>query len=175
MWVKGVIDTDAGDVTIASTVISSEEKREHIKSRISAYRDSYKVEPGIYAIGSPDKQSDVLVTANYKLTFDHLREAVDGLDAWVLVLDTDGVNVWCAAGKGTFSTKELTASVLNVDLDKIVSHRRLILPQLGAVGVSAHEVKEATGFRVQYGPVRATDIKQYLGSGRKATDEMRRI
>ena len=42
-----------------------------------------------------------------KLSFDILRRELKGLNAWVLVLDTKSINVWCAAGKGTFSTNEL--------------------------------------------------------------------
>ena len=54
------------------------------------------------------------------------------------------------------------------------SHRRLILPQLGAPGVAAHSVKEQSGFRVIYGPIKATDLPAFLEAGRKATPAMRR-
>jgi len=54
-------------------------------------------------------------------------------------------------------------------------HRKLVLPQLGAPGVSAHEVTKQTGFSVVYGPVRAKDIKAFLDSGFKATEEMRTV
>jgi len=115
------------------------------------------------------------VTANYKLTFDALRKELTDLDVWVLVLDTKGVNVWCAAGKGTFGTTELLNRLAIVQLEKVVSHKTLILPQLGAPGVSAHEVQKSSGFKVIYGPVRANDIKAFIRSGMKATDEMRTV
>ncbi|MDH3284405.1 MAG: hypothetical protein OEQ13_06655, partial [Acidobacteriota bacterium] len=70
--------------------------------RWSIGRGRYRVEPGLYRIGRPGPTSPVLVTANYKLTFDALRSELDGVDAWILVLETRGVNVWCAAAKGTF-------------------------------------------------------------------------
>src|SRR5512138_3296020 len=117
-------------------------------------RNNYRVDPGLYAVGSPDSTSDVFVTANYKLSFDTLRKNLTGINGWILVLDTKGVNVWCAAGKGNFGTRELVARLKQVDLAEIVSHRKLILPQLGATGVAAHKVKEETGFNVHYGPVR---------------------
>ena len=41
--------------------------------------------------------------------------------------------------------------------------------------VSAKNVKERSGFRVIYGPVRAADIPAFLAAGMKATDRMRRI
>jgi acetyl-CoA decarbonylase/synthase complex subunit gamma len=138
-------------------------------------RNGYKVDPRLYAVGDPTPDSPVLVTANYKLSFDRLRSQLSGRDAFVLVLDTKGVNVWCAAGKGTFGTSELVKRVEQVRLAEVVSHHRLILPQLGATGVSAHEVRDRTGWRVTYGPVRAEDLPAFLDARMKATPEMRRV
>ncbi len=145
------------------------------KVRWDIGRMSYRVTPGLYAVGSPNGESPVMVTANYKLTFDRLRSELTGLSAWILVLDTRGINVWCAAGKGTFSTRELEQKLMQVKLGEVVSHRTLILPQLAASGVSAHEVREATGFTVRYGPVRARDIPAYLANGMRKDDAMRRV
>jgi acetyl-CoA decarbonylase/synthase complex subunit gamma len=118
-------------------------------------------------------KSHVLVTANYKMSFDRLREALPGRDAWLLVLDTNGINVWCAAGKGTFGTEGLVRRIMTSGLDKVVSHGKLILPQLSAPGVAAHLVKKFSGFKVYYGPIRASDIPAYLEAGLKATPDMR--
>lgn len=138
-------------------------------------RMDYKVEPGLYCVGTPDENSPVLVTANYKMTFDRLREQLTELNLWIVVLDTDGVNVWCAAGKGTFGTEELVYRLSEIQLDKIVSHRTIILPQLGAVGVAAHEVLKQSGFKVVYGTIRAKDIKEFLSNGMIATEKMRTV
>jgi hypothetical protein len=135
----------------------------------------YTVDPGLYAVGKPDANSPVLVSANYKLTFDTLRKNLGGISCWVLILDTKGVNVWCAAGKGTFGTDELVERIAVVNLSKIVAHRNLILPQLGAPGISANEISRRTGFTVIYGPVRANDIREFLSSGYKATKKMRTV
>ena len=145
------------------------------KCRVSGFRNSYLVKPGLYAIGEPDGDSDVMVSANYKLSFDHLRRAIKGMNAWILVLDTKGINVWCAAGKGTFGTTELIKRVNATKLKSRLNHRRLIVPQLGAVGVAAHEVRKGTGFKVHYGPVFARDIKAYIKDGYKADKTMRKI
>lgn len=135
----------------------------------------YVVEPGLYAVGNPDSNSVVLVSANYKMSFDRLRSELTGFSAWILVVDTDGINVWCAAGKGTFGTEEVVRRIEIVKLSEIVDHRRLVLPQLAAPGVSAHEVKKLSGFSVTYGPVRAEDLPAFLAAGMKATEEMRRV
>jgi len=136
---------------------------------------SYAVEPGLYAVGEPGRDSPVLVSANYKLTFDTLRKNLGGLDCWLLILDTKGINVWCAAGKGTFGTDELVRRIETSGLSDYVSHKKLLLPQLGATGVSAQEVARRSGYYVDYGPVRATDIKDYIAAGYKATKEMRTV
>jgi CO dehydrogenase/acetyl-CoA synthase delta subunit len=138
-------------------------------------RMRYQVEPGLYRVGEPAPESPVLVTANYKLTVDTVRRALTGLDVWLLILDTKGVNVWCAAGKGTFGTAELVHRLQLTRLAQVVTRRRLIVPQLGAVGVAAHEVQRLTGFTVRYGPVLARDIPAYLRAGLRATPAMRRV
>jgi hypothetical protein len=133
----------------------------------------YAVDPGLYAVGNPDGESPVLVTANYKMSFDMLREALPNRNAWILVLDTKGINVWCAAGKGTFGTTELVNRIASSGLPRIVSHQELIVPQLSGPGVAAHEVKRLSGFKVIYGPIRAADLPNFLDRGFKATPEMR--
>lgn len=174
-WVTGEIKTNAGLVPMVSTKLVFDDTLGAWKVRWGINRMNYKINPGIYSVGSPDKDSIVLVTANYKLTFDALRKELQGLNAWILVLDTKGINVWCAAGKGTFGTKELVNRISKTRLHEIVAHRTLILPQLGAPGVSAHEVTRYTGFRVIYGTVRAKDLKAFINSGMKATDEMKTV
>ncbi len=133
----------------------------------------YTVAHGLYALGEPDEKSPVFVTANYKMSFDKLREALPGRDAWILALDTQGINVWCASGKGTFGTMELVGRIELSGLSKIVSHRELILPQLSGPGVAAHRVKKSSGFKVIYGPIRSKDLPAFLDTGFKATSEMR--
>lgn len=174
-WITGEIGTEAGNVPQVSTKLTFQDTLGTWKIRWGIGRMSYKVNPGIYAIGKPDKSSPVLVTANYKLTFDTLRKELDGLQVWLLVLDTKGINVWCAAGKGTFGTTELIRRIEKTGLSGIVAHKTLILPQLGAPGVSAHVVSKNTGFKIVYGPVRAEDIKEFLASGMVATEEMRSV
>lgn len=175
LWATAWHKTPLGRVPVASTRLTWRDRMEHVRARTSAFREHFIVLPGLYAVGSPDAGSPVVVSANYKLSFDHLRRNMEDMDAWVLVLDTRGINVWCAAGKGTFGTAEVVARVREAGLDQVVTHRRLILPQLAAPGVAAHEVRQGSGFRVHYGPVRASDLRAYMDAGMKADDEMRRV
>ena len=158
-----------------STVLSFKDRLGTWKTRWGWGRMRYTVRPGLYAVGNPTAESHVFVTANYKLSFDRLRSNLTGRDGWIMVLDTKGINVWCAAGKGTFGTDEIINRIEAVKLSEVVSHKKLILPQLGAPGVKAHEVKERTGFGIVYGPVRAEDLPEFLDARLKATPEMRRV
>ena len=155
----------------ASTTLTTNDTIGAIKMRLGIGRMSYAIPPGLYAIGNPTGDSDVLVSANYKLTFDTLRKNLDGLDIWILILDTNGINVWCAAGKGTFGTNELINRIQVANLSQYVTHKNLIVAQLGAVGISAHEVTKATGYNVIYGPVRASDIKAFIAADYTKTKE----
>ncbi|MCE5211389.1 MAG: acetyl-CoA synthase subunit gamma [Deltaproteobacteria bacterium] len=172
-FVSGFVDTPAGRLPQVASALVWQDHRGTIRARLGAARMEYKINPGLYALGTPDENSPVFVSANYKMSFDRLRSSLKERSGWILVLDTKGINVWCAAGKGTFGTDELVRRIEISGLKKVVSHRKLILPQLGAPGVAAYKVKQRSGFMVQYGPVRAEDLPAYLDAGLKATAQMR--
>lgn len=174
-WIDGSIKTPAGKIPRVTTVLKFKDNSDTLKVRWGLGRMQYAVSPGLYAVGSPKPESPVLVSANYKMSFDCLRSNLHGRDAWILVLDTKAVNVWCSAGKGTFGTDELVSRLQSTRLKEVVSHNKLILPQLSATGVSAHQVKNMSGFKVIFGPVRAEDIPAFIDAGMKATPEMRRV
>ena len=174
-FVTGTLETPAGPVAQVSREITRSDRLGTWRRRWGFGRGDYRVPPGLYALGTPDAAAPVLVTANYKLTFDELRSSLDGLDAWLLATDTRGINVWCAAGKGTFCAEEVARVIRETRLTEIVEHRRLILPQLAAPGVAAHRVKEACGFRAVFGPLRAADLPAFLAAGMKADPEMRQV
>lgn len=174
-WVIGEVKTPSGPVKKISGEWTRKDSWGQFKARISSFRMDYTVDPGLYAIGDPDENSDVLVGANYKLSFDILRRELHGLNAWIMVLDTKGINVWCAAGKGTFGTEELISKIHQSGIADIVRHKKIIVPQLGAPGINSPHVKRITDFRVLFGPVQASDIKGYIDNGHRATEEMRTI
>ena len=158
-----------------ATTLTAKDRWETVKVRLGIGRMNYKIDPGLYSAGKPNSSSPVLVSSNYKLTFDALRKNLAGLDCWLVILDTKGVNVWCAAGKGLFGTDEVISRIKECGLSNLVTHTKVILPQLGASGVNAQEVRKQTGFSVIFGPVRACDIKEFIASGFTATDQMRTV
>ncbi len=165
-WITGWQMTLTGPVPTIATHLTFRDTLDRWKARWGIGRMRLIVTPGLYAAGRPGPEDIVLVTANYKPSFDALRSELDGMNAWILVLDTKGVNVWCAAGKGTFGTEELVRRIAASRLKEVVSHRTVILPQLGAPGVAGHEVKALSGFKVTFGPIRARDLKAFLAAGK---------
>jgi len=161
-------------ISTATSTITFANRFDHFLARWGVNRMGHTVTPGLYRLGNPDTDSPVFASANYTLSFDALRSALTGIDAYILVLDTKGINVWCAAGKGTFGTAELVRSIGYTDLAHVVRHRTIILPQLGAPGISWPEVMRRSEFKVEYGPVRATDLPRYLKT-HTATPEMRNV
>ncbi|MGA2547911.1 MAG: mercury methylation corrinoid protein HgcA [Rectinemataceae bacterium] len=174
-YVTGYKEVGGRFVPAVSTRLSARDRLGDWGVRWDIGRNDYKVAPGLYAVGDPDPSSPLLVTANYKLSFDRLRMELGGIDAWIVVLDTKGVNVWCAAGKGSFGTAELLDKIERLRLGEIVSHKVLILPQLGAPGVSAPEIARVSRFRPIWGPVRAADLPAFIAAGMKKTDAMRLV
>jgi hypothetical protein len=173
-FIIGSVQTPVGDMPKISSDLGWPDYWGSVKARWGVGRMHYTVDTGLYALGEPNERSPVLVTANYKMSFDRLREALSNRPAWILVLDTKGINVWCAAGKGTFGTDELARRVEFSQLNRVVSHRELILPQLAGPGVAAQKVKKFIGFKVIFGPIQATDLPAFLDAGMKATPNMRR-
>jgi len=174
-FVERFVETPVGQTPQVKAGLGMEDWLGSIRARLGISRNRYRIAPGLYSVGAACADSAVLVTANNKLSFDALRRELAGVDAWILVLDTRGVNVWCAAGKKTFGTEEVIRQVQRTRLLEIVNHRQLIFPQLGAPGVAAHRVRKACGFAVIWGPIRARDLREFLAAGRQATPVMRQL
>jgi NAD-dependent dihydropyrimidine dehydrogenase PreA subunit len=125
-------------------------------------------------VGSPGRMSPVFLTGNYDLTVRRVLRALRGLDVYLLVAPSHGVNVWCASSGGHLTTHQVVTAVKVARLEDKVTHRELILPQLAATGVDGKEVRRRTGWIVRFGPAHAADIPVYLESGKVKTEEMRR-
>ncbi len=133
-----------------------------------------QVKPGVYAVGEPGRDSPLLVTGNFELTVRRLVRAIEGeLDAWILVVDSGGINVWCAAGGGFLTADKIIGALHISGLSEVLEHHAIILPQLCANGVEGWRIREQTGWGVHWGPVRAEDIPDYIARGRKKTENMR--
>lgn len=134
----------------------------------------WPTQSGLIRVGHPERDAPVLVTCNYDLTVRRVLRALRSLDAYLLVAPTKGINVWCGAAGGYFTSHQIISVLRTSGIGELVDHRRLILPQLSATGVERKLVEERTGWHVVFGPVYASDIPAYLASGKK-TDDMRQV
>ncbi len=125
----------------------------------------FACEPETVAVGNPDKSSPVLVTCNFDYTVRQIKDYLEKvrLDCFLLVVNTKGTNVWCAAAEGIFTTETVLAHLKVYNVKELVNHTRLILPQLSVAGVKRKALKEH-GWEGIYGPVYFTDLKEFLNT-----------
>ena len=135
----------------------------------------HRAPTGLLRLGDPDRSSPVLLTGNFTLTVRRLRDAIDGLDAWLLVANSHGINVWCAAGGGHLTHHDVIAVLRTSRIADRVDHRELMLPQLAATGVERRPIEEATGWRVHWGPGRLEELPAVLGRGGPVHGSERRM
>ncbi len=129
---------------------------------------------GIIRIGNPNRNSPVLLTGNFHLTVTRVKQALNGLDAYLLVANSRGINVWCAATGGHFTNHDVISILKVSGIENLVDHRHVILPQLAGTGVEATVIKKKTGWQVTWGPVYARDIPQFLKNDLKKDVLMRK-
>ena len=134
----------------------------------------FSTKTGLRAIGSPGPDAPVLVTCNFDLTVRRVVKALEGMDCYLLVAASHGINVWCAAGGGMFNAHSVTSVVKTSRIAEKVDHRTLILPQLSAPGIDVARVEQETGWHCRFGPAYATDIPAYVVANLEKTDDMRR-
>jgi len=130
---------------------------------------------GLVRIGRPGRDSPVLLTGNFRLTVERVVRCVKGIDAYLLVANSRGVNVWCAATGGLLGNHDVVSVLKTSGVGDLVAHRRVILPQLAATGIEGRIIHEKTGWEVVWGPVDAHALPAFLGHGLKVTPAMRRV
>jgi ferredoxin len=154
---------------------------EHIKDTLISIRCVIiKYNPIRYPIGiiecaNPGPDSPVFVSGNYYLTVVRLKRALKNIQARILVADSAGINVWCAAGVGDFNEHKIADAVSAADLKILVNHRQLILPQLAAVGINLKKLNAECGFKGIWGPADLADIPGFINNGFKADPIMRLV
>jgi NAD-dependent dihydropyrimidine dehydrogenase PreA subunit len=130
---------------------------------------------GLFKLGAADENSPVFVSGDYYQTVIRLLKILKKHDCYLLVVDSAGINVWCAAGVGDFNEHKVADAVNTYEVQKVVNHRRLILPQLGAVGINRKKLFEECGFHVKWGPANLQDLDDYINNNTRTTEPMRRV
>jgi NAD-dependent dihydropyrimidine dehydrogenase PreA subunit len=127
---------------------------------------------GLVTIGKPGRDSPVLLTGNYHLTVQRVRRALKGVDAYLLIANSRGVNVWCAATGGLLTDHDVISVLKTSGIEDLVAHRQVILPQLAATGIQGRIIRKKTGWKVIWGPVYAKSIPAFLNGGFQKTPQM---
>ncbi len=130
---------------------------------------------GLIKIGSPGRNSPVFLTCNFDLTVEKVKREIRGLDAYLLIANSRGINVWCGAAGGRFTNHDVISVLKTSGIENLIEHRTVILPQLSAVGIQPDIIYQKTGWRAVFGPVYAKDILKYINDGNKKTESMRKV
>ncbi|MFQ6007662.1 MAG: HgcAB-like fusion protein [Candidatus Zixiibacteriota bacterium] len=130
---------------------------------------------GLRRLGNPERHSPVLITCNYHLTVERVKRSLTGIDCYLLVANSRGINVWCAATGGHFASHDVISVLKTSGIEKLVDHRNVILPQLAAAGIEAKVIQKKTGWKVIWGPTYAKDIPAFIRNELEKTARMREV
>jgi len=135
----------------------------------------FPCKPGLIKIGNPNQNSPVFLTCNFHLTVERVKRALRETDCYLLIANSRGINVWCAATGGHFTNHNVISILKASGIEKLVEHRKVILPQLAASGIEAKTIKNKTGWEIIWGPVYAKDIPLFIDNNFKKTSPIREV
>ncbi|MHB1153271.1 MAG: acetyl-CoA decarbonylase/synthase complex subunit gamma [Eubacteriales bacterium] len=134
--------------------------------RLNIFTDPQKpiqVEPKIYLIGEPDRNSPVFVTTNFSLTYFIVSGEIEnsGISAWLVIPECEGLSVLTAWAAGKFSGAHIAKAVKEYGLESIVDTRQITIP--GYVSQISGELEEnLPGWKVLVGPQESVDLESYI-------------
>ena len=121
-----------------------------------------QVEPKVYPIGEPDANSPLMFTTNFSLTYYTVESDVEAsrVPSYILVVDTEGTSVLTAYSGDKLNEKTVADAMTKCGVDKLVKHRKLIIP--GYVAVMSGKLEEATNWEILVGPRECSMLPKYL-------------
>ncbi len=121
-----------------------------------------QVEPKIYKIGEADENSPLMFTTNFSLTYYTVESDVEAsrVPSYILVVDTEGTSVLTAYSGDKLNERTVADAMKKFEVDKLVKHRKLIIP--GYVAVMSGKLEEATNWEVMVGPRECSMLPKYL-------------
>ncbi len=133
--------------------------------RQNIYTDPQKplqIEPKIYPIGNVTDKSPVLVTTNFSLTYYTVLGEVEAskIPSYIVSVDTEGMSVLTAWAAEKFNAGKITETLNKLEVNKVVSHKKLVIP--GYVAVMSGDLEEQSGCQVIVGPKEAAGLPSFL-------------
>ena len=133
--------------------------------RQNIYTDPQKplqIDPELYAIGKVTRDSPVLVTTNFSLSYYTVLGEVEAskIPAYILSVDTQGMSVLTAWAAEKFNAEAISKSLVSLKVKEALNHKRLIIP--GYVAMISGDLEEQSGFSIIVGPKEAAGIPGFL-------------
>ncbi len=121
-----------------------------------------QVEPKVYSIGEPDQMSPLMFTTNFSLTYYTVESDVEAsrVPSHILVVDTEGTSVLTAYSGDKLNEKIVADAMAKNNVEKLVKHKKLIIP--GYVAVMSGKLEEATNWEIMVGPRECSMLPKYL-------------
>jgi acetyl-CoA decarbonylase/synthase complex subunit gamma len=134
--------------------------------RLNIYTDPQRpmtTEQGVYPIGNPDKNSPVLITSNFSLTYFIVSGEIESsrVPSWLMVLNTDGLSVLTAWAAGKFVGDVIGPFVKKSGIEEKTDVRKIIIPGAAAI-ISGDLEEELPGWEISIGPREGAHIPAYL-------------
>ena len=130
---------------------------------------------GLRIIGHPDRNSPVFLTCNFAVTVERVKMALKGMDAYLLIANSKGDNIWCSATGGHFTNHSVISVIKTSGIENLVDHRTVVMPQLAATGIQDRVIHKKIGWKAIWGPVYAKDIPEFVEQKFEKTQEMRQV
>lgn len=136
-----------------------------LTTRQDIYIDPQKpvaVEPKLYAVGEVTKDSPLLVTTNFSLSYYSVEGEVEAsrVPAYILAVDTEGTSVLTAWASDKFNPETIVAAMKKSEIEGKVGHKKIVIP--GFVAVLSAGIEDDSGWSVQIGPKEASGLPGYL-------------
>jgi acetyl-CoA decarbonylase/synthase complex subunit gamma len=153
----------------ASLVIVRNTDKDFILPLLVARQDVYsdpqkpvQVEPKVYEIGKVGKSSPVIITTNFSITYFTVAGEVEAskVPTYIVCCDAEGMSVLTAWAAEKFTPESINETIKSLGVEKMVSHKRLVIP--GYVSVMSGKLEEITGWKISVGPREASGIPNYL-------------
>jgi acetyl-CoA decarbonylase/synthase complex subunit gamma len=134
--------------------------------RLNIFTDPQRpmtVTQGIYEIGEPGKDSPVLITTNFSLTYFIVSGEIEGsrIPSWLLIMDTEGLSVMTAWAAGKFAGDTVAMFVKKSGIADKIAQKKIIIPGYAA-SISGEMEEELPDWEVIIGPRDGSLIPKFL-------------
>lgn len=136
-----------------------------LTARQDIYTDPQKpvqVEPKVYEVGSVTKDSPVIVTTNFSITYYTVEGEVEAgkIPAYIIACDCEGMSVLTAWAAEKFTPEKISDTLKTCGITQKVSHKNIIIP--GYVAMMSGKLEDLSGYKVIVGPREAAGLPSFL-------------